>query len=211
MADFEKLNLKEAVVVEGKYDKIQLQSLLSSPIITLNGFRVFKDKEAQSLIRNIAEKRGILIMTDVDSAGFVLRNFLSGITDKTNIKHCYIPTVFGKEKRKENFSKEGKLGVEGIDRESLVNAILKSGATIIGEEKALDNSREITKMDFFDFGLVGSDNSAVSRKELLLHLGLPQYLSTNAMISAVNCLFTYDEFNVMLNEFLNNLEVQNES
>lgn len=207
MADFERLNLKEAVIVEGKYDKIRLQTLVSSPIITLNGFRVFKDKEAQSLIRSIAKNRGILIMTDVDSAGFVLRNFLSGITDKSNIKHCYIPTVFGKEKRKASFSKEGKLGVEGIDRESLVNAILKSGATIIGQESECGNSREITKMDFFDFGLIGADNSAVMRKELLSYLGLPQYLSTNAMISALNCLFTYDEFNVMLNNFLNPMEV----
>lgn len=207
MSEFKKLNLKEAVIVEGKYDKMRLQNLVSSPIITLNGFRVFKDKEAQSLIRSIANKRGILIMTDVDSAGFVLRNFLSGITDKSNIKHCYIPTVFGKEKRKTSFSKEGKLGVEGIDRDSLVNAILKSGATIIGQENSAENSREITKMDFFDFGLIGEDNSAVLRKELLSYLGLPQYLSTNAMISAVNCLFTYDEFNIMLNKFINNTEV----
>ena len=207
MADFEKLNIKDDVIVEGKYDKIQLQTLLSSTIITLNGFRVFKDKEAQSLIRNIAQKRGILIMTDVDSAGFVLRNFLSGITDKSNIKHCYIPTVFGKEKRKEKSSKERKLGVEGIDRQSLVNAILKSGATINGEERVSSDAREITKIDLFDVGLIGGDNSAFFRKELLSHLGLPQYLSSNAMISALNCLFTYDEFNVMLNKFLNNTEV----
>ena len=100
MPDFEKLNIKEAVVVEGKYDKIKLQSIISSTIITLNGFRVFKDKEAQTLIRNIAATRGILIMTDVDSAGFVLRNFLNGIVDKSHVKHCYIPTIFGKEKRK---------------------------------------------------------------------------------------------------------------
>lgn len=202
MSDFKKLSLKEAVIVEGKYDKIQLQTVISSPIITLNGFRVFKDKEAQTLIRNVARTRGVLIMTDVDSAGFVLRNFLSGIVDKQSIKHCYIPTVFGKEKRKSESSKEGKLGVEGIDREQLVNAILKSGATIKGEEqKAL--SREITKLDFYDFGLCGRDNSALFRQAVLKHLSLPTYLSTNAMISAVNCLYTYDEFNIMLNNFLN--------
>ncbi len=210
MSDFEKISLKEAVIVEGKYDKIQLQTVLSSPIITLNGFRVFKDKEAQELIRKVAETRGILIMTDVDSAGFVLRNFLKGIADKESIKHCYIPTIFGKEKRKESFSKEGKLGVEGIDRDKLVNAILKSGATITGEEKML-SSAEITKADFYDFGLIGRENSAVLRKELLSFLGLPVYLSTNAMISAVNCLFAYDDFNIMLNKFLNNTEVHYES
>lgn len=202
MSDAVKLNLKEAVVVEGKYDKIQLQTVISSTIITLNGFRVFSDKEAQHLIRSIAKSRGILVMTDVDSAGFVLRNFLNGIVDKSQIKHCYIPTIMGKEKRKVTPSKEGKLGVEGIDRQSLANAILKSGATIIGQDSK-DISREITKLDFFDFGLCGRDNSAQLRKALLTHLGLPTYLSTNAMISAVNCLYTYDEFNVILNNFFN--------
>lgn len=206
MSEMKKLELKEAVIVEGKYDKIQLQSVILSPIITLNGFRVFKDKEAQALIRNVAKTRGILIMTDVDSAGFVLRNFLSGIADKSTIKHCYIPTVFGKEKRKAEPSKEGKLGVEGIKRDELVNAILKSGATIIGEENS-QKSNEITKMDFYEFGLCGRDNSCEFRTAVLKHLGLPTYLSTNAMISAINCLFTYDEFNVMLNNFLDNTEV----
>ncbi len=206
MCDLKKLEIKKAVVVEGKYDKIQLQSVISSPIITLNGFRVFKDKEAQTLIRNVAKTRGLLIMTDVDSAGFVLRNFLSGITDKSQIKHCYIPTVFGKEKRKAQPSKEGKLGVEGIKRDELVDAILKSGATIIGEEKR-ENVREITKLDFFECGLCGMDNSKQNREAVLRHLGLPVYLSTNAMISATNCLFTYDEFIEMLNAFFKNMEV----
>ncbi len=202
MADVEKLSLKEAVIVEGKYDKIQLQNVISSPIITLNGFRVFKDKEAQHLIRSVAEVRGILVMTDVDSAGFVLRNFLNGIVDKSHIKHCYIPTIMGKEKRKDSPSKEGKLGVEGINRQSLVNAILKSGATIVGQDSKV-TSREITKVDFFELGLCGRDNSAILRQQVLTHLGLPTYLSTNAMISAVNCLYTYDEFNVILNNFIN--------
>lgn len=206
MAEEKMLELKEAVVVEGKYDKMRLQTVIKSPIITLNGFRVFNDKEAQALIRNVANTRGILIMTDVDSAGFVLRNFLSGIVDKASIKHCYIPTVFGKEKRKAQPSKEGKLGVEGINGDELVNAILKSGATIIGEEKR-ENVREITKLDFYELGLCGTENSKENRELVLNHLGLPKYLSANAMISAMNCLFTYDEFNVMLNNFLNNTEV----
>ena len=209
MSEFKKLDLKEAVIVEGKYDKIQLQNVISSPIITLNGFRVFKDKEAQSLIKRLAQSRGILIMTDVDSAGFVLRNFLKGIVDEKSIKHCYIPTVFGKEKRKREYSKEGKLGVEGIDRESLVNAIIKSGATINGE-KARENVREITKMDFFDYGLCGMGNSKIMREKLLEYLELPQYLSTNAMISAVNCLYSFEEFNEILNKFYT-MEVNHES
>lgn len=210
MENSEKLSLKEVIVVEGKYDKIQLQTVVSSPIITLNGFRVFKDKEAQSLIRNIAKTRGILVMTDVDSAGFVLRNFLKSIADKSSVKHAYIPTVFGKEKRKAESSKEGKIGVEGIDRENLVKAIRSSGATINGVRYE-QGSREITKMDLFEFGLCGMDNSAVKRQELLRFLSLPEYLSTNAMISALNCLYTYDEFNLILNKFINNTEVNYES
>ena len=209
MSEMKKLELKEAVVVEGKYDKMRLQTVISSSIITLNGFRVFKDKEAQSLIRRLAKTRGILVMTDVDSAGFVLRNFLKGIACEDSIKHCYIPTVFGKEKRKREYSKEGKLGVEGIDRESLVNAILKSGATINGEKKK-ENTREITKMDLYDFGLCGMDNSKIMREKLLLYLKLPPYLSTNAMISALNCLYSFKEFNDILNKFLNT-EVNYES
>ena len=145
MSETGKLTLKEAVIVEGKYDKITLNSVIDSIIITTNGFRVFNNKETQNLIKKLAQSRGILVMTDVDSSGFVIRNFLSGIVDKSLVKHCYIPTVFGKEKRKAEVSKEGKLGVEGIKREELVNAIKKSGATILGYESKTQ-SREITKL-----------------------------------------------------------------
>ncbi len=210
MSDFEKLNIKEAVIVEGKYDKIRLQSVICSAIITTNGFRVFKDKEAQLLIRKLAQKRGILIMTDVDSAGFVLRNFLKGIVDEKTIKHCYIPTVYGKEKRKTEYSKEGKLGVEGIDEQELVNAILKSGATILGRDSEI-NQKPLTKADFYDFGLCGKSYSKKLRQALLEHLQMPPYLTTNAMLSAVNCIYTYDEFNEILNKFLKNMEVNYES
>ena len=199
MSDFEKLNVREAIIVEGKYDKNVLQSVVNSIIITTNGFRVFNNKETQTLIKKMAQTRGILVMTDVDSAGFVIRNFLNGIVDKSQIKHCYIPTIFGKEKRKSQLSKEGKLGVEGINRQELVNAILRSGATI----ESVDNSkplREITKMDIYEHGFIGKDNSALKRDKLLTHIGLPTYLSTNAMISALNCLYTYDEFIKILNK-----------
>lgn len=200
MSDFEKLNIKEAIIVEGRYDKIVLQSVVNSLIITTNGFRIFNNKETQLLIRKLAQTRGILVMTDVDSAGFVIRNFLNGIVDKSQIKHCYIPTIYGKEKRKRELSKEGKLGVEGINRQQIVNAILNSSATILSEQK-VKSTREITKMDFYDLGFIGKDNSAKLRKDLLLHLGLPEYLSTNAMLGALNCLYTYDEFIDIINNF----------
>ena len=193
----EKLQLKEAVIVEGRYDKIRLSECIASPIIETGGFRVFKDKEKQSLIRQIAEKRGILIMTDVDSAGFVIRNFLRGIVPEDRIRHAYIPTVEGKERRKPEPGKEGILGVEGVDRESLIDAIRKSGATIIGEESR--DGGEITKSDFYALGLTGRENSAKLRESILAGLGLPKYLTANAMLAALNCLFTKDEFEAYLN------------
>ena len=187
-----KLELKEAVIVEGRYDKIKLSEIISSPVIDTGGFRVFKDKEKQALIRQIAEKRGILIMTDVDSAGFVIRNFLRGIVPAEQIKHAYIPIVEGKESRKTEPSKEGKLGVEGIDRDALIASIRKSGAQIIGED--IKSAQEITKADFYKYGLSGRDDSAIFRKRILSDLELPEYLTANAMIAAINCLFTKEEF-----------------
>lgn len=194
----EKIRLKETIIVEGRYDKIKLSECIASPIIETGGFRVFKDKEKQNLIRSIAERRGILVMTDVDSAGFVIRNFLRGIVPEDRIHHAYIPTVEGKEKRKPEASKEGILGVEGIDKEALIDAIRKSGAHIEGDNN--ESIGEITKADFFDYGLTGSQNSAQYKEKVLLSLGLPKYLTTNAMIAALNCLFTKEEFEAYLNE-----------
>ncbi len=194
-----KLELKEAVIVEGRYDKIKLSEVIATPVIETGGFRVFKDKEKQALIRQIAEKRGILIMTDVDSAGFVIRNFLRGIVPESSIKHAYIPTVAGKESRKAEPSKEGKLGVEGIDRDLLLQAIRSSGATVLGEETSTGGG--ITKSDFYDYGLSGHEDSAIFRKRILKDLGLPEYLTANAMLSAINCLFIKEEFEKYIKQY----------
>ncbi len=185
------LKIKEAVIVEGRYDKIKLSGIIDAPIIETNGFRIFKDKEKQNLIRSVAEKRGILIITDSDSAGFVIRNFLKGIVPEKSLKQCYIPQLKGKEKRKEKPSKEGFLGVEGIDDKEIIRAIKKSSATIIGEEGK--TSSDITKNDFYDLGLTGRSNSKEKREKVLKHLKLPTYLSTNAMITALNILVTKEE------------------
>ena len=126
-----RIKLKETVIVEGRYDRIRLSELIESPMIETGGFRVFKDKEKQELIRAVAKRRGILVMTDVDSAGFVIRNFLRGIVPQDQILHAYIPTIKGKEKRKQEASKEGILGVEGIDRDALIESIRNSGAHIL--------------------------------------------------------------------------------
>ncbi len=192
------LKIKEAVIVEGRYDKIKLSSIIDAPIIETNGFRVFSDKEKQNLIRKIAETRGILILTDSDSAGFVIRNFLKGAVDKSKIKHCYIPQIKGKEKRKAKKGKEGLLGVEGVSDEVIEDAVRKSGATIIGENTSVKG--EINKSDLFALGLTGTENAEKNRKKLLNHLNLPSYLSTNAMLTAVNCLYSLEELKSLINE-----------
>lgn len=191
------LKIREAIVVEGKYDKIKLSSLVDAPIIETNGFRVFSDKEKQTLIRKIANTRGILILTDSDGAGFVIRNFLKGSVDNSKIKNCYIPQIKGKEKRKAKGGKEGLLGVEGVDDEVIINAIRNSGAEIIGEENNNIPEKKITKSDLFLLGLTGAQNSEIRRKKLLTQLSLPSYLSTNAFLTAMNCLYSYEELKEM--------------
>lgn len=190
------ISLREAVIVEGRYDKIKLSGIIDTPIIETNGFRVFKDSEKLSLIRRIAAVRGILIFTDSDGAGFVIRNFLNGAVPKEQVKHCYIPQLAGKEKRKAQPGKEGLLGVEGVSDEVIVDAIRKSGATIIGEER--NARREITKADLYSLGLTGTENSAKLRQALLKNLGMPSYLSTNAMLTALNCLYSFEELNELV-------------
>lgn len=186
------LELKETVVVEGKYDLMRLKEFIASPIITTEGFRIFADKEKQFLIREIAAKNGIILMTDPDKAGQVIRSFLVGVADKSKIKQCYVPLVKGVEKRKSAPSKDGFLGVEGLSAETLAEALRKCGAEILGEEKPI-KKQEITKMDFYEMGLSGRANSAKLRQELLEKLGLPTYLSANAMLCAINCLYNKNE------------------
>lgn len=210
----EKIRLKEAVLVEGRYDRIKLSEFIASPIIETGGFRVFKDKEKQALIRAIAARRGILVMTDVDSAGFVIRNFLRGIVPESQLLHAYIPTVQGKERRKPEPSKEGVLGVEGLDRETLLKAIQTSGAHIneapdqpafskgggseaaggFPTESPASTDHHITKLDLYTYSLSGTPDAAKNRAALLSALGLPKYLTANALLSALNCLFTKEEF-----------------
>ncbi len=193
------LKIKEAIIVEGRYDKIKLKGLIDAPIIETNGFRVFSDKEKQNLIRQIADTRGILILTDSDGAGFVIRNFLKGTVDKSKIKHCYIPQIAGKEKRKAKGGKEGLLGVEGVSDEVIIKAIRNSGATLIGE-KSNNSNKEITKADLFTLGLTGTTNAEKNRQTLLKYLNLPKYLSTNAFLTALNCLYSLKELNDVINE-----------
>ncbi|MCH5303794.1 MAG: DUF4093 domain-containing protein [Ruminococcus sp.] len=191
------ISVKEAIIVEGRYDKIKLKSIVDTPIIDTGGFRVFKDKEKQNLIRKIAKQRGILILTDSDSGGFVIRNFLRGVVPENEIKHAYIPQLKGKEKRKSDFSKEGFLGVEGVEEEIIINAIKNSGATVFNESTVV-KSGEIKKTDLYELGLTGRENSAHLRHKLLKKLELPSYLTTNAMLSVLNCLYSLKELNELI-------------
>ena len=191
------ISVKEAIIVEGRYDKIKLSSIVSSPIIDTGGFRVFKDKEKQNLIKKISAQRGLLVLTDSDSAGFVIRNFLKGIVPENELKHAYIPQLRGKEKRKAEASKEGLLGVEGMDEHIIVRAIQNSGATILNYDKKV-KSGDITKSDLYELGLSGRENSAVLREKLLKRLQLPSYLTTNAMLTALNCLYSLEELKELI-------------
>ena len=203
------LEIKETIVVEGKYDLMRLKEFIASPIITTDGFRVFADKEKQFLIREIAKKNGIVLMTDPDSAGQVIRSFLNGVADKRNIRQCYVPMIKGVEKRKATASKEGLLGVEGLSSQIIEEALRKCGAEIIGEEKP-EKKEEITKADLYDMGLSGRENSAVLRKVLLSELGLPQYLTANAMLCAINCLYEKQQIVDKLKEMSYNKITENQ-
>ncbi len=192
------IKIKEAVIVEGKYDKIKLSSIIDAPIITTDGFRIFKDKEKQKFIRNLAEKRGILILTDSDSAGLMIRSFLGGTIKKEYIRHAYIPELFGKEKRKTEASAEGLLGVEGVSVEVITKALEKAG--VFSTEEAPKISEPITKIDLFEDGFFGKDNCAEKRKILLEKASLPSKLSTNALVEMLNVFMTREEYKNLVKE-----------
>lgn len=186
------IKIKEAVIVEGKYDKIKLSSLIDGLIIETNGFQIFKDREQMALIRRMAQTRGILILTDSDSAGFMIRNYLAGSIPVDKIKHAYIPDIFGKEKRKDKPSKEGKLGVEGLPTEIICDALSRAGVNASKVQRK--EGRKITKTDLYFAGLSGGKNSAEKRRRLLKRLSLPEHLSANSLPEIFSSILTYEEF-----------------
>ncbi len=196
------IKIKEAVIVEGKYDKIKLSAIIDTVIIETDGFAVFKDKEKQKLIRFLAEKRGIVIMTDSDSAGFKIRNFINGITKSENIKNVYIPDIYGKEKRKTEVSKEGKLGVEGMNTDVIMSSLEKAGVLCSENDKV--QGREITHTDFFEDGISGGENSSAIRKALAKQLELPEKISSSSLLKIINVYMTYDEYKDAVKTVKNN-------
>ena len=244
----DKIKIKEALVVEGRYDKNTLAQLVDAPIFVTNGFGIFKDPETLALLRSVAEKRGLIVLTDSDGGGLVIRNRLRGAIDPAMVKHAYIPDVYGKEKRKAAPGKEGKLGVEGMEPEVLLAALRSAGATFLDEESrsngtvgasiarpvcAANNRPEgdptqsvgdrdlpaancirsecgtsnarpyaasaITKNDLYELGLSGRPDSREKRKALQKELGLPENLSANALLTALNCLYTKEQLKALLN------------
>lgn len=190
------ITIKEAIIVEGKYDKMRLKSVVNATVIETNGFRIFKDKEKVNLIKQLAEKQGIIVLTDSDGAGFVIRNHLKNIVPKEQIKHAYIPQIKGKEKRKAQPSKEGTLGVEGIDEQQLLISLKNSGITY----KSSVKKDIITKKELYKLGLTGRDNSQKLRCALLKKLNLPQYITTNALLDVLNSLMDLDELSAIIDE-----------
>jgi len=187
------LKIKEAIVVEGRYDKNMLSQLVDTLIIETHGFGIFKDRERLAYLRKVAQKRGLLILTDSDSAGFLIRNHLKGAIPTNQIRHAYIPDIYGKEPRKRTASKEGKLGVEGIPAALLRDILCKAGATVLGETEKTTPQR-ITKTMLYEDGLSGNANAARLRELVLQELGLPQRMTANALLDALNTMCTQDDY-----------------
>ena len=185
------VKIREAIVVEGRYDKNTLSQIVDAPIFETGGFQIHKDREMLSLLRQVAKKRGLIVFTDSDGAGFVIRNFLKGAIPADQLKHAYIPDIYGKEKRKAAPGKEGKLGVEGMTPEVILQALRRAGATFA--DGAVADNKEITKQDLMELGLSGGKDSSLLRKKLLQKLGLPEHMSANAMLQALNLLCTKEE------------------
>ena len=186
------IRIKEAIVVEGRYDKNALSQVVDAVILETSGFSVFKDGEKLALLRRLAEKQGLIVLTDSDGAGFVIRNYIKGSIPKSQVKHAYIPDVYGKERRKRTPGKEGKLGVEGMTPEVLLQALLRAGATVEGEEAAAPRG-ELTAADLFSLGLTGQPDSTARRAALLRRLALPEHMSAKALLTVLNALYTPEE------------------
>ena len=187
------LKIQEAIVVEGRYDKSALAGVVDTLILDTAGFGVFKDGERLALLRKLAAKRGLIVLTDPDGAGFVIRNYLKGAIPKEQLKHAYVPDVYGKERRKRVPGKEGKLGVEGMSPEVLREAILRAGATVLDGDMAPRAQGNLTPADLFALGLSGTPDAAERRAALLRKLELPEHMSAKALLAALNALYTPDE------------------
>ena len=191
------VSVREVIVVEGRYDKNTLSQIVDATIVTTDGFAIFRDPERQEMLRALAQRRGIIVFTDPDGAGQVIRGFLNGIVDPKLVKNAFVPDVPGKERRKSAPSKEGKLGVEGMTPEIILNALRASGATMGGVETPKYGAG-ITKADLYALGLSGGENSAEKRKTLQKAYALPERMSANSLLQVLNVLTTKEELTALL-------------
>lgn len=191
------IHIKQAIIVEGRYDVNKVKQLVDTIVIETSGFGIFNNKEKLDLIRRIAAERGILVLTDSDGAGFVIRNYLRGAIPKEQVRHAYIPQIAGKERRKAKGSKEGTLGVEGVPDEVIVQALQNAGVECIEEDT---EKPKITKADFYEWGLAGVPGSNEKRKKLLCALNLPQHMTANALLEFINAIADYEEVKQIISE-----------
>ncbi len=194
------LKIREAIVVEGRYDKNTLSQLVDAVIVETGGFQIFRQQDQLHMLRMLAQRRGLIVLTDSDGAGFVIRNFLKGAIDPALAKHAYIPDLYGKEKRKKAPGKEGKLGVEGMSPAVLEQALRRAGATIVGEDVPPVPRTEITKAQLYRDGLTGGKNSSARRRALEQRLGLPEHLSTNSLLQVLNALVDQGEYRALVED-----------
>lgn len=187
------IRIKQAIITEGRYDKIRLSNIVDAVIICTNGFSIYKDREKQELIKSLAASTGIIILTDSDSAGFQIRSFLRSIVKQGEVLNAVTPDIYGKERRKAQPSKQGKLGVEGIPDELLIEALKRAGAVVDGAP-AVPRGEPLTRADLMELGLIGGENSAEMRRELQRRLGLPELLSVKLLLEVANKMFSREEF-----------------
>ena len=192
------IKIREAIVVEGRYDKNTLSQIVEAPILQTNGFEIMKDRQQLELLRCVAQKRGLIVFTDSDGAGFVIRNYLKGAIPAEYVKHAYIPDIAGKERRKATPGKEGKLGVEGMTPEVIVECLRRAGATVEGETGT--QAHQITKQDMVELGLSGTADSKAKRLALMKKLNLPAHMSSNALLQALNLLYSLDELSEVMED-----------
>lgn len=193
------VKIRQAIVVEGRYDKNTLSQIVDAPIFQTNGFGILKDKQQLELLRRAARSRGLIVFTDSDGAGFVIRNFLKSAIEPKYLLHAYIPDIAGKEKRKASPGKEGKLGVEGMSPDVILSCLRRAGASFLGEDTP-DPGHRITKQDLVELGLSGGAGSSAKRKALLKKLDFPQHMSANAMLQALDLLYDLETLKQLVME-----------
>ena len=201
------LKIKEAIVVEGRYDQNTLSQLVDTLIIPTQGFGIFKDPEKAALLRRVARARGIIVLTDSDGAGFVIRNHLKGILPPEQVKHAYIPDLFGKERRKRTPGKEGKLGVEGMRPQVILDALRRAGATFAQQDESETPVHPvITKADFYEWGLSGRPDSTARRAAVLHALDLPAHMTANALLEFINAVGTHEQVAEIIQQYAEKIE-----